>query len=127
RLVEISRNNLGLFREVYRFTDDVIPSLIQLHDNGRMWNGIRFNPDVHPIAHCHGVRRLDVLRTELSLDSAIIGLAVIRKHLIPTTGRLGDEGPHPTTALCAEALPTILAKVGKKRHNIPIFVSTPIR
>src|SRR5690606_41480776 len=60
---------------------------------------------------------------ELPFNAAIIYVAIICKHLIPATGRSGNEGPHPNTILCAGALPTILAKVGKKRHNIPIFVT----
>lgn len=56
---------------------------MQMHNDGSIAGGFRFERDVHPVADRDGVRGFDVFGSEFALDPALVSIAVVSKHLIP--------------------------------------------
>ena len=73
-MIQICPEYMRLFREIRRFTDDIVLSFFNLIDEAR---SLLVQYHVYPITYCDGIGAFDVFQSEISFDLALHKLSLV--------------------------------------------------
>src|SRR5690606_19183756 len=94
--VNIGSDNVGLFRKIYGFSNDVVFPFINMPNHAYSFIAFFFNFKIYVIAHRYWVCTFNSANTEFAFYTTIVKNAIFRFHGIPTAGGFIYDSFHKT-------------------------------
>src|SRR5690606_5359210 len=91
-LIQVGPDDLGLLGEIDGFADNIIPTSLQLPDDGTFL--IRLHIKMNPITYCNRVCCFNSFGPEFTFDTAIVFPAVLPQYLIPAACGFRYQSSH---------------------------------